>query len=127
MRAFHVVVALGMLIMSGCSVIGASEISITARNDSEQEMVIGVISGVSEGDPQFGDQRIVAPGGEEQLTLGVPGGSWTVTVNGARLLNTSDAGSRRGELPVTVILPNAEDFAIGPYWESPPGWAGSGG
>ncbi len=38
----------------------------------------------------------------------------------------SDAGDRRGELPVTLILPNPEDFAVGPYWEAPTGRAEPG-
>lgn len=111
-----------VVVGSACSSIGASEITITARNDSDNEMVVGVIAGDSDDSAPYGDSQTVAPGEEKVVTLGVPGGRWTVTVNGGRLVGTSDAGDRRGELPVTVILPDPEDFPIGPYWEAPVGW-----
>lgn len=117
--------ATGML-AAGCGLLGASQITVTARNESDQEMVVQVVSGQGDDAARHGDSHTVAPGGEEQLTLDVPGGDWTVTVNGARLLSTSDAGERRGELPVTLILPNPEDFAVGPYWQAPSDWAPTG-
>lgn len=116
--------ALLLLVATGsaCSTIGASEITITARNDSENEMLVGVIGGDDADAPPYGDSYSVAPGEEAVLTLGVPGGGWAVTVNGRRMVGRSDAGERRGELPVTVILPDAAEFALGPYWEAPVGW-----
>jgi hypothetical protein len=122
LAAASLALAAGVLV-AGCGVLGASEITVTARNDSDDEMVVQVMNGLSDDGGRHGDSHTVAPGGEEQLTLAVPGGDWTVTVNGARLLSTSDAGERRGELPVTLILPNPEDFALGPYWEAPTDWA----
>ena len=120
-----VVVAVPMLV-AGCAVVGASQITVTGRNDSEQDMVVQVIGGLGDEAAPHGDAHTVAPGSEELLTLDVPGGDWTVTVNGGRLVSTSDAGNRRGELPVTLILPNPEDFATGPYWEAPTEWIEAG-
>jgi len=34
----------------------------------------------------------------------------------------SDAGNWRGELPVTLILPNPEDVAPSPFREAPSDW-----
>ena len=113
------------LLVAGCGMIGASTITVTARNDSEQDMVVQVISGLSDGGAAHGEPHSIAPGTEEQLTLDVPGGDWTVTVNGGRLVSTTDAGSRRGELPVTLVLPDPDDFAGGPYWEAPSDWRSS--
>jgi hypothetical protein len=110
------------ILLGGCGVFGASEITLTARNESEQEMVVQVIGGLSEDAAQYGDAHVIAPGREEELTLAVPGGDWTVSVNGGMLVSTSDAGDRRGELPVTLVLPDPDDFALGPYWEAPSGW-----
>jgi hypothetical protein len=115
-----------MVVVAGCGVIGASQITVTARNDSEQDMVVQVIGGLGDEAGPHGDSHTVAPGTQEQLTLDVPGGDWTVTVNGGRLVSTSDVGGRRGELPVTLILPDPDDFALGPYWEAPGGWANTG-
>jgi hypothetical protein len=110
------------VLLGACGVLGSSQITVTARNESEQEMVVQVVSGFADEASPHGDSYTIAPGGEEQLTLAVPGGDWTVTVNGALLVGSSDAGSRRGELPVTLILPDPDDFALGPYWEAPQGW-----
>lgn len=120
-----VLVAVPMLAV-GCGLVGASQITVTARNDSEQDMVVHVIGGLGDESGAHGDPHTVAPGTEERLTLDVPGGDWTVTINGARLVSTSDAGNRRGELPVTLILPNPEDFAPGPFWEAPSDWVEAG-
>ena len=113
------------VLVAGCGLVGASQITVTARNDNEQDMVVQVIGGLGGEAAPHGDPHTVPPGTEEQLTLDVPGGDWTVTANGARLVSTSDAGSRRGELPVTLILPDPVDFAGGPYWEAPSDWAGA--
>ena len=113
------------VLVAGCGLIGASQITVTARNDNEQEMVVQVIGGLGGEAAPHGDPHAVRPGIEEQLTLDVPGGDWTVAVNGARLVSISDAGSRRGALPVMLILPDPVDFAGGPYWEAPSDWAGA--
>ncbi|MGH2401312.1 MAG: hypothetical protein ACRDE6_01260 [Candidatus Limnocylindria bacterium] len=126
MRTRGTLVALAAVIVAGCSIVGASDISVLARNDSDDPMVVQVIQGQSDGDPPHGTSRTIAPGAEERLTLAVPGGSWTVTVNGAHLVGSSDAGDRRGELPITLILPDAAEFPHGPYWEAPGGWAETG-
>jgi hypothetical protein len=42
-----------------------------------------------------------------------------VTVNGGELLGSLDAGSRRGRLPVTLILSDG-----GPLWRAPQDWTG---
>jgi hypothetical protein len=120
--------AMGMLVMAaaGCSVVGASDVTLMARNDSEDPMVVQVIQGQSAEDAPHGEPRTIPPGVEERLTLPVPGGSWTVVVNGGLLVGSSDVGSRRGELPITLVLPDPADFAHGPYWEAPSGWAETG-
>ena len=112
------------VLVAGCVLVGASQITVTARNDSEQDMFVQVVGGLGDEAAPHGDPHTVPPGIEEQVTLDVPGGDWTVTVNGGRLVSTSDAGTRRGELPVTLILPDPEDFAAGPYW-APSDWAGA--
>jgi hypothetical protein len=109
-------------LLGGCGILGASQITVSARNESEQEMVVQVIGGMSDDAARHGEAYTIAPGREEQLTLAVPGGDWTVTVNGAMLVSTSDAGDRRGELPVTLVLPDPDEFDLGPYWEAPQGW-----
>ncbi len=112
------------MLLSACAVLGASEITITARNDGDEPMVVQVIDGFDQATAAaYGEAWTVPPGAERELTLAVPGGDWTVTVNGASLLSTSDAGSRRGTLPVTLVLPADDHFAGGPYWEAPQGWA----
>jgi hypothetical protein len=113
-------------IVAGCSIVGASEITLIARNDSDEPMVVQVIAGQSEGDPPHGEARTIPPGAKESVTLSVPGGSWTVTVNGGFVVGSSDAGDRRGELPITLILPDPAEFAHGPFWEAPGGWAATG-
>jgi hypothetical protein len=115
-------IAIALLVV-GCGMVGASQITVNARNDSEQEMEVGVVAGMDDGAPRHGTPVTLAPGESRDVTLDVPGGDWTVTVNGLRLLSTSDVGSRRGTLPVTVVLPDPADFPAGPYWEAPSDWA----
>jgi hypothetical protein len=126
MRTRAIVATLAAVIVAGCSIVGASDITLVARNDSEDPMVVQVIQGQSDGDPPHGAPRTILPGSEERVTLPVPGGSWTVTVNGAHLVGSSDAADRRGELPITLILPDPAAFPHGPYWEAPGGWADTG-
>src|SRR6185436_16646112 len=54
----------------------------------------------------YGPSQTLAGGEERSVELAVPGGDWAVTVNGGELLGSLDAGSRRGRLPVTLILEN---------------------
>lgn len=110
--------------IGACNAIGASQIVLVARNDSLEPMVVQVVDGVDQAAAKpFGEAHTIASGDSQELTLDVPGGQWTVTVNGAFLLSTSDTGSRRGELPVTLVLPPEGHVANGPYWEAPGGWA----
>ena len=109
-------------VMAGCSFLG-SEITITARNDSDIPMVVQVVDG--NGAPH-GPAHTLAPLEERAVELAIPGGSWDVAVNGARLLTSSDAAGRSGRLPVTLILPAPDDPVGQPYWEAPSDWAGTG-
>jgi hypothetical protein len=111
------------LILAGCGLLG-SEIVVEAVNDSDQAMVVQVVD--SNGAPHGPAHRIEPLGGRE-VELAVPGGDWVVTVNGARLMDSSDAAGRRGRLPVTLILPAPDDPIQGPRWQAPEGWAGAGG
>ena len=118
-------VAIGPLIslVAGCAILGASDITVTARNDSDFPMVIQVIDGIGPEAEPFGPAHTIAPLEERDVELAVPGGDWTVTVNDGRLLGSSDAAGRRGRLPVTLILPAPDHPVGGPYWEAPGGWA----
>jgi hypothetical protein len=108
----------------GCGLVGAGEITVTARNDSDLPMVVQVIDA---GGEAHGPAHRVEPLEERDVELAVPGGDWTVTVNGARLIDSSDAAGRRGRLPVTLLLPAPDDPIQGPRWLAPVDWAGSGG
>jgi hypothetical protein len=122
-RAALISAALAALLVA-CGLVGAGEITVTARNDSDLPMVVQVIG--AGGEPHGQAHRLV-PLEERDVELAVPGGDWTVTVNGARLVDSSDAAGRRGRLPVTLILPAPDDPIQGPRWEAPVDWAGSGG
>jgi hypothetical protein len=113
-------------LLTACSAIGAADITVTARNTSDVPMVVGVVEGGGAGGPAFGQPITLLPGQEGPVTLRVPGGAWTVTVNGALLLTHTDAGSRRGELPVTLVLPADDEPPGRPHWLAPSGWAGAG-
>ena len=91
------------LVLSACSIVGASEITVDARNDSDLPMTVQVIEGSGADGNVFGPEHTLDPLEERTLELAVPGGEWTVTVNGARLLGSSDAAGRRGRLPVTLM------------------------
>ena len=110
------------LALTGCSVLGGSEITVDARNDSDLPMSVQVIG--ADGNV-FGPEHIVDPLEERTLELAVPGGDWTVTLDGARLMDSSDAAGRRGRLPVTLIMPAVDDPIPGPLWEAPVDWAGT--
>ena len=110
--------------LSACGLVGAGEITVTARNDSDLPMIVQVIGASGEA---HGPAHQVAPLEERDVELAVPGGDWTVTVNGARLLTSSDAAGRRGRLPVTLIMPAPDDPIGVPHWQAPAGWAGPGG
>ena len=111
--------------LSGCAVLGASEITLDARNDSDLPMTVQVTDGIDPDANVVGPEHTLAPLEERTLELAVPGGSWTVTVNGARLMDSSDAAGRRGRLPVTLIMPAIDDPIPGPHWEAPADWAGA--
>ena len=112
--------ALAAVVLAGCAMFGA-EITVDARNEGDEVMVVQVVDG--NGAPH-GPAHQLEPLEERSLELAVPGGTWEVTVNGARLLGSSDAAGRSGRLPVTLILPAPDHPAGGPYWEAPSDWAG---
>jgi hypothetical protein len=114
------------LVLSACSMFGASEITLDARNDSDLRMVVQVVEGAGGDGGAYGPAHTLDPLEERTLELAVPGGTWTVTVNGAQLLGSSDAGGRRGRLPVTLIVPAIDDPIPGPYWQAPSDWAETG-
>ena len=113
------------LALAGCSVLGGSEITGEARNESDLPMIVQVTDGIGPDANTFGPEHTLDPLEERTLELAVPGGDWTVTVNGARLMDSSDAAGRRGRLPVTLIVPAIDDPIPGPYWEAPSDWAGT--
>jgi hypothetical protein len=124
MRARSVLSALGAaLVLSACSVFGGAEITVDARNDSDFPMSVQVTDGAGPDANVFGPEHTLDPLEGRTLELAVPGGDWTVTVNGARLMDSSDAAGRRGRLPVTLIVPAIDDPIPGPYWEAPADWA----
>jgi hypothetical protein len=107
-----------VILLAGCTFVGASEITVDATNQTDQAMVVQVTEGVGPDAAPYGPAHTVGPGESQELELAVPGGDWAVTVNGGELVGSLDAGSRRGRLPVTLFL--AED---GPYWQAPGDWA----
>jgi hypothetical protein len=111
--------------LSACSILGGSEITVEARNDSDLPMTVQVTEGFEPDANVFGPEHALEPLEERTLELAVPGGNWTITVNGARLMDSSDAAGRRGRLPVTLIVPAPDDPIPGPYWEAPADWAGT--
>jgi hypothetical protein len=112
--------------LAGCGFLGASEITVSARNDSDLPMVVQVVRGTDDEGEPYGPAHTLAPLEERELELAVPGGDWTVTVNDARLLESLDAAGRRGRLPVTLIMPAPDHPVPGPYWESPADWSDAG-
>ena len=82
-------------------------------------MTIQAVEGIGPDAVPYGSPQTLAGGEERSVELAVPGGDWAVTVNGGEQLGSLDAGSRRGRLPVTVILSNS-----GPQWQAPQDWAG---
>jgi hypothetical protein len=107
-------------VLAACAMFGA-EITVTARNDSDQVMVVQVVDG--NGAP-VGPAHRLEPLEEREVELAVPGGTWDVAVNGAHLLTSSDAAGRSGPLPVTLILPAPDDPIGQPHWQAPANWAG---
>lgn len=109
-------------LVAGCSVFGAAEITVTTRNGSDEPMIVQVIQGLQIDGSAHGKAYTVAPSAIGQLTLQVPGGSWTVQVNGQPLLSTSDTSGRVGELPVTLSV-GPDGFVS---WEAPTDWVEAG-
>jgi hypothetical protein len=122
MRSRSVLLA---LVLSACSILGGAEITVDARNDSDFPMTVQVVEGFDAAGNAFGPEHVLGPLEERRLELAVPGGEWHVSVNGARLMDSSDAAGRRGRLPVTLIVPAPDHPVPGPYWEAPVDWAGS--
>jgi hypothetical protein len=110
------------VLLVGCAMFGA-EITVDARNGSDQVMVVQVVD--ANGAPH-GPAHRIEPLEERAVELAVPGGTWDVAVNGVRLLTSSDAAGRSGRLPVTLILPAPDDPIGEPHWEAPSDWAGGG-
>jgi hypothetical protein len=108
--------------IAGCGLVGA-EITVVARNEGREAMVIQVVDG--NGAPH-GPAHRLAPGEEREVELAVPAGSWQVAVNGAGLVGSTDAAGRTGRLPVTLILPAPDAPFSRPIWESPSDWASTG-
>ncbi len=101
--------------LAGCAMFGA-EITVDARNDSDEVMVIQVIDG--NGAPHGPAQRL-EPLEERSVELAVPGGTWDVTVNGVLLLTSSEAAGWMGRVPGTLVLPAPDDPIDVPHWLAP--------
>ncbi len=108
-----------LVILSGCSALGAAEITVDAINESDEPMTIQVLEGDGPDGVAYSTAHVVGPGEERSVELAVPGGSWVVSVNGGHLLGSVDAGVRRGRLPVTLIV--SPDGSLS--WQAPQGWA----
>src|SRR5918999_4257539 len=93
------------VVTAACGLVGG-EITVTARNDSDVDMIIQVVDGNG---AAVGPPHRVLPLEEREVELAIPGGAWDVAVNGRRLLTSSDAAGRTGRLPVTLILPAPDD------------------
>ena len=106
-------------VLTACSMFGESEITVDAVNETGGLMTVQVVEGVGPDAAPYGPAHTLAAGEERSVELAVPGGDWAVSVNGGHLLGSADAGSRRGRLPVTLILSES-----GPHWQAPPDWAG---
>jgi hypothetical protein len=115
------IMALGISVLIAACAFFGGEITVTARNDSDVEMVIQVVDGNG---AAVGPAHRVLPLDGRDVELAIPGGAWDVAVNGHRLLTSSDAAGRTGRLPVTLILPAPDDPIGQPYWQAPSDWAG---
>ena len=80
------------------------------------------LQGLEPGGSVHGESFTVEPSAVGPLTLQVPGGSWTVEVNGQRRISDSDTAGRVGELPVTLIV-RADGLV---FWEAPSDWVEAG-
>ena len=123
-RARPLLASVAGAVLGACGLVGGGEITVTARNDSDLPMVVQVVDASGEA---HGPAHQLAPLEERDVELALPGGDWTVEINGARLLTASDAAGRRGRLPVTLIMPAPDDPIGVPHWQAPSDWAGSGG
>ena len=85
-------------------------------------MVVRVIEGLEPDGSVHGESFTVEQSAAGPLTLQVPGGSWTVEVNGQRMISNSDTAGRVGELPVTLIVRG--DGLV--FWEAPSDWVAAG-
>ena len=111
-----------VLALAGCGILGASEITVDATNETNQPMIVQVVEGIGPDAVPYGPAHQVFPGESRELELAVPAGQWAVVVNGGELVGSLDAGPRRGRLPVTLVLSDN-----GPHWQAPADWAGSDG
>ena len=123
MARMRLAALLAACLLTACSLVGAAEITVDARNDSDQVMVVQVVDG--NGAPH-GPAHTLESLEDRELELAVPGGTWEVTVNGARLLGSADAAGRTGRVPVTLILPAPDDPIQQPHWQAPSDWTGGG-
>jgi hypothetical protein len=108
-------------VVAGCGVLNASEISVDVVNESDRAAIVQVVQGSGPDAVPYGLAHRVEATQERPVELAVPGGEWTVTLNGLHLMDSSDAGSRRGRLPVTLRVTRGG----GVHWSAPNGWAGS--
>jgi hypothetical protein len=126
-RAASTVLATALTaVLGGCGFLGASEITVEAQNDSDVVMVVQVVEGIAAGGADYGPPHRLDPLVERELELAVPGGDWTVRVNGARLFESVDVGARRGRIPITIILPAPDAPVDGPFWRAPADWLDTG-
>lgn len=108
-------------LLAGCGFLGASEITVDARNDSDRPMRVQVVEGIGAQGADYGPEHTLDPLDERPLELAVPGGDWTVTVNGSRLFESGDVVNWRGRVPITIIVPAPDAPIRVPYWEVEPG------
>jgi hypothetical protein len=111
------------ILLAGCGFIGAAEISVDARNDSDFPMRVQVVD--ADGAPH-GPVHTVEPLEERTVELAVPGGQWSLQVNGRQLMDSSDAAGRVGRLPATLVAAAPDEPGPDLYWEAPIDWAGDG-
>jgi hypothetical protein len=114
------ITALVAVVVAGCGVLNASEITVDVVNESDRAVVVQVVEGSGPDAVPYGPAHRVGAAHERPVELAVPGGAWTVTLNGYALLDSSDAGSRRGRLPVTLTVTRGG----GIHWSASPDWVG---
>ena len=112
-----------LLLLAGCGLVGAGEITVDARNGSDFPMRVQVVG--ANGEPH-GPAHTLDPLEERSLELAVPSGTWSIQVNGQQLMDSSDAAGRLGRLPVTLVAAAPDEPGPDLYWQAPVDWAGDG-